>query len=91
MFSAVEQCPKCCAVAVHWLDEPQPKPTQADIIRWNEDWLKFQNDPGDALVSFGGGVVRYVGGYPRPRELRDESMFEVMRVCVACSHRWGIN
>lgn len=88
-FTALADCPKCGSLDIHWLDEPMPKPDSDAILAYEREYQKWSNNPGDRIVAFGGGTVRHVGGYPQPRGLRDESRFEVMRVCVSCKHRWG--
>lgn len=88
-FSAADQCPECGVIAVHYLDEPALL-TDQEIAAYEIALEDFEENPGTAIEMFGGGVVRYVGGSPKPAPLIDESVFEVMRICAECGHRWGI-
>jgi hypothetical protein len=90
-FTSIVDCPKCGDIGVHFLDEPMPAPTSDDREQYARDLCAHMADPGDQIMSWGGEVVRLIGGTPPPRPPVDESIFEVMRVCKECGHRWGIH
>lgn len=88
-FTSCQECPSCRTLATHWLSPPKPGPTPEQFLEWATRSEEFLKNPGLAVMAWGGCVVRRIGGFPQPEDLIDESMFEVMRVCVECKHRWG--
>jgi len=72
-FTAWAMCPRCRAVAVHYMRPPNPQP---ELHESATDMIDVH--------SFGGGIVRsYVHGG------NDETGFEVVRQCQRCGYEWG--
>lgn len=77
-FTAVAECPRCRLLEVHRMRNPKPAPSDAELAAWEQDRDTV------TIQSFGGSVLT-IDNPPRPR---DESQFEVIRVCQ-CGHEWG--
>lgn len=87
-FTAIDSCPKCGDIAVHWLDEPRI-PTQDECDRYGQQKRDWATEPSGIVTNWSGQVVKTVGRNPFPVKPVDESEATVVRVCRACGQRWG--
>lgn len=88
-FTAIADCPKCGDIGVHWLDEPMGPPSIEEWQKYYCELDRYRASIIAEIVDWTGNVVRRARSLPEPYPPRDESNFEVVRICKECGHRWG--
>lgn len=80
-FEAYTDCPKCGRIDHHWLREPKPAPTAAEMQAWQDSRSSV------GVSAWGEYHIKTIDVSPPPPV--DESQFEVIRICTGCGKEWG--
>lgn len=85
-FAAIDACPKCEVVDLHWIDQPR-RATQQEWAEYQRAVLNFDPFDREIKTTWSGQIVQCRPANRIPEAPRDETA-DVVRVCRVCGHRW---